>query len=575
MKGFRTGVATSALLLIFVPYYACIPNPDVSALPPFDGGGVTPTPTEDSGSEDATVDSTVIAQDSGQADTAPLDSAVPVGTINGVVIDYAQGLGKGVAPNAVVTLSIPGSPSANVPAPVTADVNGLFTISNVPAGVSLQISVTKPTDLVNQIAYSTSLLVATVAPGQTLSVYPVLHEGCFQTFVLPGSSQDAAANQPVTLQNAQCRGGQEIVGAYAAMTFEATSFSDPATSALWSQAIRVEMIPLAYPENPANDDAPDLSWALALPGSATPSGLLGAAEYRVVKSDPGQSDDGEPLALSGAANSAVAIAVPIYAATPAATLTSSYNPTTGAWQAESATPGAVQQFTPSETTLYYQMVTVPHLTWWAVTTAPTTTSCMTGTLQGATGNVFVRGAGANYLGTSTAVTSSGAFCLNVNSAAGSQVEIYAGALVGGVPSSLTLVTGVSPTSSGTCGGATTGCTAIPTTSLNLTPSVSCISGNIQLIDDAAAPSPLNVIESFQGLNYTSGTGIQEEAYLGQVTVGANGSYCALGVPGGSVYLSEPSGCEQTNSVTLPNGSNAPVCSAGGCLDAGTSNLFCP
>src|SRR6202041_3527789 len=109
--------------------------------------------SEDTGSPfstDANIDVSLGSDDSG-AEAAPVDSATPVGTVSGIVIDYTEGNGKGVVPGATVTVSFPGNPSASAPAPVTTDGNGLFTIPGVQAGVALEVGVSKPTDLVKGI----------------------------------------------------------------------------------------------------------------------------------------------------------------------------------------------------------------------------------------------------------------------------------------------------------------------------------------------------------------------------------------------------------------------------------------
>ena len=584
MKRFPTSAGALAVLTILAVGpgavgVSCIPNPDVSGLPPYDAGGTAEDTGVFTSGEDSGIDGTIIAQDSGPGtDTGALDGAQPFGSINGVVIDYTQANGRGVVPGATVAVTYPSNPSLAAPPSVTSDANGLFTIPSVAAGVPLEIGVTKETDLTNGIAYSSSLLVATVDAGQTLSVFPVVHEGCFQIAAV----LDAGA-QGVTLQSATCPVGDDgpRTGAYAAMTFGPTSFVDP-QGIPWTGNIRVEMIPLAYP---SNDGPLDLSWALGLPTgttAATPAGLLGAVEYRVYTSDPGQTDDGELLSLSTSASaSSVSIAVPVYTAPTATTpLAYSFNPTTGAWSAESVTPGAVLT---SVGGVQYEMVQVPHLTWWAVANGPTASTCVTGTLQGTTGNVFVRVAGGNYLGSAAAVTDTqGTFCVDVNAAtdggAASQIEIYAGAIEGAVPYGVLSPYAVTSAGGGTCASGV-GCEALG--GIALSPILSCLSGTLGGgSNDAAVPSPLNVVEIFSDVTSASTqAGIQLRSYLGQVTPGTNGAFCALAIPGGDVDLSEPVVPDEctpaTESISLPNGSNAPVCSAGGCVDAGALVLQCP
>jgi hypothetical protein len=526
------------------------------------------------------------SQDAAASDADAGDAAIPVGTISGVAINYSQANGKGVLAGATVSISVPSNPSANIPN-VTTDANGVFSIANVPAGMPVQVAVTKPTDVANGIAYSRSFSVVTLASGQTLNLFPIVHEGCFQTYAFSGSSGlDAAANEPVTLQNAQCPGGPARTGAYAAMTFDSTSFSDcggaacTATSPIWTHGIRVEMIPLAYP---SNGGTPDLSWALGLPGSTTPPGLLGAVEYRVIGVDPGQPDDGDELGLSPAAQGgtgvhAVGIAVPVYTA-PSTAAAFSYDPSAATWSPEATATPTIVPGADAGIAVQYQTMIVTHIapaTWWGIANGTATTTCVTGTVAGAaTGtSVFVRAAGSNYLGNSTATTSGGAFCMNVNApSASTLIEVFAGAVSGGVPSSgLQSGITISQGDAGTCGNPAS-CSAIGT--ITLTDGLSCVAGDVTTEDASTVPSALNVFESFTVTAADQAAGIQPTAYMGQSTIGAGGAFCALGAPGGTVYLSDPNQCNFTSSVPVPLGSNAPACAAGGCADAGGLLLNCP
>ncbi len=317
--------------------------------PPYDAGGTSFDSSLILPSSEAGLDASIVLPDSASPDTGPEDSGPLLGTLTGLVIDYTQGNGRGVLPGAALSLSIPSGIAVPSPLPsgVTSDANGLFTITGVPAGVALQLTTTKSTDLQQGIAYSTSYVTVTVGAGETTNVFPVVHEGCYQTFVLNPAAGTDAGNQPVTLDNASCLGplgptSGERPGAYAAMSFDATAFKDPVTNSLWAQPIRVEMIPLAYPTF-GTTSIPDLSWSVGLPGQASPPGLLGAVEYRVVKSDPGQSDDGKDLVLNNPTGDPVTIAVPVYTPpTSAGALTFDYNPATAGWMATSATPGTLQ-----------------------------------------------------------------------------------------------------------------------------------------------------------------------------------------------------------------------------------------
>ena len=578
MKRFSPGVAAPALLVIVAPFLGCIPNPDISGLPPYDGGGAAPdsavTPISD-----ASVDVT-LSQDGG-SDTGPTDSAPPLGTVSGIVIDYTQGNGKGVVPGAVVSVTPPGSATT---LSATTDANGLFTIPNVPAGVSLQIEATKPTDLVKGIAYSSTYVVTTVGAGQTVNIFPVLHEGCFQTFVLnPGAGTDAG-NAPVTLLDSTCPGGSPRTGAYAAMSFDSTSFED-SSQILWTQnsgTIRVEMIPLAYP---VNAGVPDLSWSAGLPGAVSPAGLLGAAEYRVWGVSPSNPD--VILRVHDPVNHPVGIAVPVYAAPRSAQVVAySYSSSAGAggtpgWTSESTVPGSLQD---AGAPLQYVTIQVPHLGWWAATNGVTPTTCVTGTLQAGGSplpNVVVRGGGVNYLGASTGQTNAaGLFCLDVTAATAdggaAQIGLVASALSGGVPYTATQTFQVTSTTGGGSCSLPSSCTSLP--AINLSPTLTCVSGSVVALD-GGAPTMLNAtLVTLPVTAAQSNAGIQSSAYVGQVAVGAGGSFCALAPPGSQLQLRDPASpnCWAPSGTELAvlNGSSAPLCSAGGCADAGTISFGC-
>jgi hypothetical protein len=579
-----------ALLVAGASLVGCIPNPDISGLPPFDAS------TEDAAPiviPDASIDNTIPPVEAGPptdggGDVAQ-DTSVPPGTISGVVFDYTQANGKGVLAGATVTVSVLSS-SAVIPT-VTTDANGQFTVPNVPSG-QVQVSVSKATDLTAGIAYSTGIVVTNVPSGGTVNVSPIVHEGCFQTYVLPGAlNADASANQPVTLQNAQCGGGPGSTtrtGAYAAFQFIPTgnSFADcgssgvcTSTSPLYSKVIRVEMIPLAYPVNGSNQD---LSWAVGLPGLVTPPALLGAAEYRVVKHDPGQSDDGQLLGLSSFATNPsgsnfapVAVAVPVYTTPGSTPAAYSYDALTAqAWTAETATTpfGPEGLGADAGVPVQYELIEVSHLaptTWWGLSNGSGTTTCITGSVTGVSGSVLVRANGDTYLGEATATTSldGGTFCVDgVQST--SSVTLYAAAASGAIPISGS--TGAATTGNGTC-KTPSGCFAL-TSAIALSPNLTCASGDL-VAGDASVPLTVDVMESFAGLGYAASAGISPNAYLGQAAT-SSGNFCALGFANGTVTLTNPTACGTSSPVSIPLGSSNPTCGTS-CLDAGTLSFNCP
>jgi hypothetical protein len=573
------GSRASAVVLVAasVAFVRCIPNPDTSGLPPYDAG--LPSTLEDTGAAiaDASFDVTLTPEDAATDAGAP-DSGPPVGTITGIVIDYSQGNGRGVVPRAVVSLSAPTAATPpSLPAPVTTDANGLFTITNVPVGLALQVGTTKATDFVNGIAYSSTYLTTTVGAGQIVNVFPVLHEGCYQTWTLDPGTADAG-NAPVTLDNATCAGPTvgSHPGAYAAMSFDAAAFKDPLTNLPWNGSIRVEMIPLAYPE--LANGSPDLSWSVGLPGVASPPGLLGGVQYRVVKSDPGQADDGQLLDLLNRTSDPVSIAVPLFTSpTAPQPLTYWYDTATGGWVASTALPGAL---TTSPGGVSYVMVPATQLAWWAVVNGTPATTCVTGTVQQAgapAANVGVRAAGVSYLGTSTAVTSStGSFCLDVGATAidggVAQIAIVPESVFGGIAYAGSQAFSITKAGSGSCavpGTGTAGCTAIGAP-IALAPTASCTSGNVV---DAGSLATLDAVLQTPDVAYATTSGIQPSAYVGQVALGTNGAFCALSPPG-VLQLRQAGAADCYASLSVLNGSSATVCSAGGCADAGSVSFDC-
>jgi len=317
--------------------------------------------------------------------------------------------------------------------------------------------------------------------------------------------------------------------------------------------------------------------------------LLGAAEYRVVKSDPAKADDGELLDLANPVNAPVSIAIPLYSApTSGSGLAYSYDPASQAWTAPSgATPGAVatytytsSDFSNEQLTIPYVMVTVPRLSWWGVSNGSAPATCVTGTVQsgGPAGSLLVRAAGVSYLGTSTGLSGSdGTFCIDV-AAAGldgnpAQVQLYAEAVASHVPYGATQTVVIS-TSTGSCEAGVTGCTAL-SVPITLAPVAACVSGAVEY--DDGGPTALNTflvnLDSF-GISQ----GLQTTAYFGQTAIGANGSFCALAPPGAEIQLVQPSNVNcwapDDDALSVPSGTSGSVCGGAGCIDAGALPFAC-
>ena len=602
MKRVLVRAATPALLVVLGAmaasaslFQGCLPSPDISGLPPYEGGAVV---TSDGAINvpDVTTDS-AFALEAG-AETGPVESSTGMGTVSGVVVDYTQGNGQGVVPGAGISITVPGNTSFTALS-ATADLNGLFTVPNVPAG-PVQITVTKgttaPTGLLSGVAFSSTDLVVTVSAGQTLSVFPVLHEGCFQVVPLVGgggggadagdAGGDAGAPGTVTLSSACGR-----PGAWASLTFDPTSFVNPITNTIYQGAsVRIEMIPLAYP---ASGGAPDLSWSLGLPGLTSPADLLGAAEYRVYAVDPGGTSgaDGLALGIRTATTPPISISVPLYTAPTGTPTVTTYSTATATWATDATvTPGALVTASP----LQWVSMNVGHFGWWGVTAAPTPTGCLTGTVQQAgvgVSNVMVHAVGTNGLSSSTAVTgANGAFCLDIQSLPDStapKVSLTAGAVSASGLATTTPVGGSLGTVPALVLGKTcamgTGCSPM-SSPIALTREGTCVAGNLQA--DAGGFAGLLQVD-IVGINVTAeqtSAGILSSAYIGRVspTVGT-GAFCAYAPEGTSIQLQDPSATQcgspwngsanPLGMIAVPTGLAESICSAGGCADAGVNLAY--
>ncbi|HEY2518304.1 MAG TPA: hypothetical protein VGI39_45860, partial [Polyangiaceae bacterium] len=326
----RTGAVSSGAYLVLpaaaglalvLGAQACIPDPDISGLPPYDGGlvdvttDVTVTPPGDANTIDVqAVDTGTSTGDDGGNEA----SSGGLVTVTGKVVNYTEGKGQGVIPGAVVTTA-DGLHSA------TSDGNGAFTITGIPVSgdqsnpSTVILNVTKATDKVLRVAYSSTGITLSLAGTQTVNVFPVLHVGCYA--VIPAAN--AGPTPTIDLTTACTSSGTHRPSAYAALTFKSNSFKG-ASGALAAN-LRVEMIPLSYPATTPMD----LSWAIGLPGATTQPGTIGAAEFRVYNDDTNEELDVDPNAVND-----VVATIPLYRAPAQAELPvhpAHYDNASGAW----------------------------------------------------------------------------------------------------------------------------------------------------------------------------------------------------------------------------------------------------
>ncbi len=453
----------------------------------------------------------------------------------------------------------------------TSNAFGAFTLSGVAAGpvlVNVSAPTFKTTSQAAGVAYSTTQLALTVAANQSVSVFPVLHQGCYEV----GTAQAAGS---VSLSDEGISCGAFQPGAqgdlWASISYGATSFTVPSTGELFNGTPRIEIIPIGFPLN--SDSATDFTWALGLPGASTPLTTIGAAEFRVV-------DDAtnEPLAITANDTSVVATIATWKLASTTTYAPYAYSATAGSWgPAPGATLGnAVKEMhgnTPAINTVDLQHV--EQLGWLSVTSAGAPTTCVTGTITAGGSpapGVWVHTTGLNYLGASSAVTgSNGTFCLDV----AAQAVVDAGVDAGPVPtlgvSAGYVSTGSAfyslPTTSypsAATAGATcaSGCAAGSIGTIALTPfNSTCVSGTAPGV---SAPTLTVDLVNLPVSAAQQRDGMENEAYIGTTTLGDGGAFCAQAT-NGEITLSDPS-CT-SGEITVDAGAAA-TCGGGGCTSVG-------
>jgi hypothetical protein len=578
MKRIRLGVGNKALVVVASlaagasTIVGCIPDPDISGLPPLDaslGGDSNSFVPVDSGSEGA------INEEAGDDDGSTGDGADShlTGTITGVVINYSQGAGHGVLAGATVTV-------LNGPS-VTTDAFGAFTLPGVSAGPRVQINVSSPTNKTLGVAYSTTQIVVALGDNQLVTVFPVLHQGCYETM----TSGTAGS---VTLSDVGLKCGDlqpSVADVWASLQYGATSFTTPSNGALFNGTARVEIVPIAFPLN--LEGTLDFTWGLGLPGTNTPLDTIGATEFRVV-------DDatGEPLVVTTGDTSVIATMTTWKLANTTTYAPYAYSPTAGTWGAAAAgTTLANAEFTTHGNETQINTVDLQHvqqLGWLSVTSAGQATTCVTGALtaNGApAAGVWVHATGLNYLGAASAVTdSTGSFCVDVKAAAGAdagdagatpELGLAAGfATTSGafftLPTSPSLVSSLA---GGTC-ATKSGCTVLG--AIALTPfDTTCVNGTAS--DNDFVDGGTFGVELVNLLLSTAQQrdGMETKAYIGTTTLADGGAFCAQATPG-QVELYEPASPSCASSpITVGAGGTATTCGGGGCSAGGAVTVECP
>jgi hypothetical protein len=555
--------------------YGCIPSVDTSGLPPYDGS-VAPgfdanaLNTVDGG-EDAPFN-----EDAPTTDAPPNDAPPTTGTITGVVINYAQGNGLGVAPGA--TVSVGGTAFTT-----TTNAFGAFTLTGVPTGQVL-LNVSKPTDQVDGVAYSATQAVLTLGGGQSVSVFPVIHQGCYENVASIG----VAGSVSTTDTAAKCGALQSDADVFAELAWGVGAFTDPATGSAYNAAARVELIPIAFPQTPSATT--DFTWGLGLPGASSPIETIGAVEIRVVATSTGADGgtiDSDLLTVT-AANTSVTSTLNTWELAN----TTTYQPylfdqTQGKWLPDTSGATLANAKLVSGVTPYDEVAItkLDRLGWLGITNPSTQTTCVTGSLTagGAPAtNVWVHATGLNYFGTSSTVTdSNGAFCLDVKAAGGAdagatpQIGIAAGfASTSGAFATSPSQGGfqVSSLGGGTC-ATQTGCTALGAIALQPFNST-CTNGTVTSTGNAPPPT-LNV--ELEGLNISAdqqADGILPAAYIGTTTLDDAGAFCAQAGAGTSIALVNPSAANCATSLITVSSTTAATCGGTSCSSAGSVAYTC-
>ena len=275
------------------------------------------------------------------------------------------------------------------------------------------LNVSKPTDQVNSVAYSSTQAVLTLGRRTERSVFPVIHQGCYENV----ASVAASGTVSTTDVGIKCGGLRERRRRLRRACVGVGAFTDPATGNTYSSSARVELIPIAFPQT--------LSETTDFTLGARPSRYdfahattIGAVEIPVVATSTG-ADRGGPvnsnLLTVTAANTTITATLNTWELAN----TTTYQPyffdqTQGKWLPDtSAALAGAKAVTGFDEVAITKL---DHLGWLGITDPSTQTTCVTGSLTagGAPAtNVWVHATGLNYFGTSSTVTASdGTFCLD-------------------------------------------------------------------------------------------------------------------------------------------------------------------
>jgi hypothetical protein len=543
---------------------ATMPGVDGAPSPGVDSGGDTSAPPE-AGMDTSMPPGNDSGQDAG-VDAGP-------GTITGQVVDFMQ-FDYGLTPTA--TVSVVGGPQT------TTDATGRFTLTGVEPGPRVLVNVTIPTT--DGVAYGSTQLVVDLAGGATAQVTAHVLEGCVATMSVTPSGPASTSLQ------AACPGR---TATYCGVTFDLGALVE-ADGGTFTGNAQVEIIPVeAPPVSAALDAGLDYTWFEAFPGDmeatqadggALPLQSLGACEIRAY--------DDTMVPLTIAPGHTATIDIPAFR--PQAngeTFTGySYAPASGRW-VEQGTGTFTTELAGENTVNVFEMQ-VSQLGWWNVDEATAGEGCVVGTITSggaAFPNLLVTGTGIGWGGVSTGVTGAdGTYCLD--GLAGSAMNVTALAQDGALTFSRAVGTVTTSATAASCAVNRAACANAGASSIAplqpITPG--CATGRIveplgnTLADGGAVPvaATLAVYYEYEGAG-DPGSGLEQFAYAGSATTGADGRFCVAYPANVTVSLYDSShffcsgGKTQSSpSFSAPALGGSPVACPTGCTDVGDIDYYC-
>jgi hypothetical protein len=497
-------------------------------------------------------------------------AAPPPGAIDGVVIDFLGG-DQAVVPGATIAVAGVGS--------VISDANGRFLLGGIPASSSVTVTVSVP-DNPAGATYSSLTLVTQVAAGETTHLAPRLLLACTQVVAI----------------NAGVAGSVDVVSScgrpssYAQISWEGDGLAEAGT--VFAGNAVFALMPVPFPRT----SPIDLSWFVTVPGdgsgvtaSGTPTLLdgFGAAEFRIFDATTGAP-------ITAASGHQLTITLEMFAPAPSGETPSAWRfDSTGKWVEQGpgefdgmdGDGGVPDAGVPGFDVFRFQTT---QLGWWASAAAVSgsTRGCVRGRLSssGSDGGVPASGvaviASAQGQGSvSSAVTGAdGKFCLDAPGGATvnvSALEISSGATMFRVAGS-----GTVGAAGHACGDTIDACPDIGDFELGSMPPV-CVLGRTRKqgctvgAPNAPVTEPLPLFTDIVVPQTSLDVGVFSHVYLGVVTPGSDGRFCAELSAGGTYYLEDPATGGQHQFI-VPASSNAGSCGVdqASCNDLGEIDFFC-